>query len=302
MKKLILMLGLTMVFSLVARAAESTDSDLESKEAGLKKFLAKYNWVSGPNTGQLADVASIEVPEGFMMCDGNDTRSILAAFGNVPGTKELGLLAPQSLDWFIVFEFDPIGYVNDDEKDKLDAAGMLKSIREGTEYGNEMRAKQGVPPMKILGWDVKPRFNDETKLLEWAILAESGTDQVLNHNTRVLGRRGVMEVALVIGPEIVKETMPVFYKLLKTFKYAEGQKYAEFKEGDSVAKYGLAALVVGGAAVGAGKLGLFAWFAVMFKKLWKLIVIGVVAIGAGIKKLFSGVVSRVDDQPGDDRS
>ena len=156
--------------------------------------------------------------------------------------------------------------------------------------------------MKILGWDVKPRFNDETKLLEWAILAESGTDQVLNHNTRVLGRRGVMEVALVIGPEIVKETMPVFYKLLKTFKYAEGQKYAEFKEGDSVAKYGLAALVVGGAAVGAGKLGLFAWFAVMFKKLWKLIVIGVVAIGAGIKKLFSGVVSRVDDQPGDDRS
>jgi uncharacterized membrane-anchored protein len=300
MNKSILMLGLTMALCLPCQAAEP-ESDKASNEAALKQFLAKYKWVSGPNTGQLADVGQIEVPEGFMMCDGNDTRSILAAFGNMTGTKELGLLAPKSLDWFIVFEFDPIGYVKDDEKDELDADAMLKSIREGTEYSNEMRAKQGVPPMKIVGWDVKPRFNDETKLLEWAVLAETEGEQVLNHNTRVLGRKGVMEVALVVGPEIVKETLPVFYKLLDTFKYKEGQKYAEFKEGDSVAKYGLAALVVGGAAVGAAKLGLFAWFAVMFKKLWKLIVIGVVALGAGIKKLFSGVVTRVDDEP-DNRS
>jgi uncharacterized membrane-anchored protein len=45
-------------------------------------------------------------------------------------------------------------------------------------------------------------------------------------------------------------------------------------------------LVVGGAAVGAAKLGLFATLAVLLKKAWKLVVIAVVAIATGIKKFF----------------
>ena len=54
-----------------------------------------------------------------------------------------------------------------------------------------------------------------------------------------------------------------------------------------MAKYGLTALVAGGAALGAAKLGLFAKFGLIFKKFLKFIIIGLVAIGASIKKLFS---------------
>lgn len=289
MKQVMLMLGLAFSLSLNAGAANPEPTqETDNGAAKLAEFLSKFKWTKGPATGPLGQIAEVQVPEGFMLCDGNDARSILEAFGNIVGTKELGLLAPENLDWFVLFEFDEIGYVKDDEKDKLDAAGMLSSIKRGTEHGNELRAQQGIPPMKIIGWDIEPRFNDETKLLEWAILAESGGEQILNHNTRILGRKGVMEVALVVEPAIVKETMPIFYQLLEGYQFNDGQKYAQYEEGDAVAKYGLAALVVGGAAVGAAKLGVFAWLAVMFKKLWKLIVFGVVALGAAISRLFGG--------------
>lgn len=44
--------------------------------------------------------------------------------------------------------------------------------------------------------------------------------------------------------------------------------------------------MVGGAAVGAAKLGLFASLAVFLKKGWKLVVVGVVALAAMFKKVF----------------
>src|SRR5438309_2139555 len=95
-----------------------------------------------------------------------------------------------------------------------------------------------------------------------------------------------MEVVLVVDPEKLPETLPVFRTLLAGYSFSAGQTYAEHRPGDKVAKYGLAALVVGGAAVGAAKLGLFAWLAVFFKKAWKLVVVAFAAVAASLKKFF----------------
>jgi uncharacterized membrane-anchored protein len=59
-----------------------------------------------------------------------------------------------------------------------------------------------------------------------------------------------------------------------------------------VAKYGLTALVVGGAAAGAAKLGMFGWLAVFIKKAWKAVVLAVVAVGAFLKRLIFGAGAR----------
>ncbi len=264
-------------------AAEETDDS-----ADLQAFLSQFSWTQGPATGKLGDVAELNLPEGFRLANGDDTRKIMAAFGNLTSDQELGLVAPDSFDWFIVFEFDPVGYVKDDEKDDLKPDEMMDSIKRGTEFANEERAKMGIPGMTILGWQLPPRYNDQTKLLEWSIRAESEGSKILNHNTRILGRHGVMEAALVVDPEDIEATLPVFYSLLEGYGFQSGQKYAEYQDGDKIAKYGLAALIVGGGAAAAAKLGLFAWLAVMFKKLWKLIVVAVVGIGAWFKKLVGG--------------
>ena len=54
-----------------------------------------------------------------------------------------------------------------------------------------------------------------------------------------------------------------------------GERYAEFRAGDRVAEYGLAALVLGGAAAVATKSG-------FLKAFGKLIVVGVMGVGAAV--------------------
>ena len=134
--------------------------------------------------------------------------------------------------------------------------------------------------MTIVGWEMKPRYDETTHNLEWAIRGESEGKPVVNFNTRLLGRKGVMRVTLVEDPSALEATLPLFKQALGGFSYKEGSRYAEFRSGDKVAKYGLSALVVGGAAAVAAKSGLL-------KGLWKLIVAAVAGGAAFLKRIFS---------------
>src|SRR5207253_5010090 len=167
-----------------------------------------------------------------------------------------------------------------------DADKLLQAIKRGTARGNQERVRNGKPPLEIVGWEQPPRYDPVTHNLEWAIRATSEGRPLLNYNTRLLGRKGVMEVVLVVRPERFEATLPTFRTLLANYNFQTGQTYAEFRKGDKVAKIGLAALVVGGAAVGAAKLGLFAWLAVILKKGFKLVILAVAAVAAFFKKLF----------------
>lgn len=245
----------------------------------------KPDFLRGPATANLGNIAEIQVPEGYMFTGAEGTKKLMEMMGNFPSDTEVGFLSPTSMVWFVVFEYDDVGYVKDDDKDKLDADKILESVKRGTEQANKQRKKMGIPPLNIVGWEQPPKYNPESNNLEWAIRAESEGSPVVNYNTRVLGRKGVMRVTVVGDPEEVKTAMPEFKQLMAGYSFGSGQKYAEFRSGDKVAKYGLAALVVGGAAVGAAKLGLFAWLAVFVKKAWKVIIVAVVAVAAMFKKL-----------------
>ena len=184
------------------------------------------------------------------------------------------------MNWFAVFEFSDVGYVKDDEKDSLDADALLSSIKDATAAGNQERMKRGWPTMTIVGWETPPRYNELTHNLEWAIRAQSEGEPVINHNTRLLGRGGVMEVTLVVDPSLLQETMPKFKAMLAGFDYKQGHKYAEFRAGDRTAAYGLTGLIVGGGTAALVKTGAFKW-------IWKALVAAALAIGALAKKIFS---------------
>jgi uncharacterized membrane-anchored protein len=246
----------------------------------------KLNILQGPAKAQLQSTAQIDVPVGYRFLDGKSTRALMRASGEPTSGRELGLLMPTNDHWSVIFEFDDIGYVKDDDKDKLDADKLLEQIKRGTEAGNEERRRAGNAPLEIVGWEVKPRYDAATHNLEWAIRATSEGRQILNYNTRLLGRKGVMEVVLIVEPDKLTYTLPTFRSLLTGYSFQTGQTYAEFRSGDKIAKYGLGALVLGGAAVGAAKLGLLTWVLVLFKKAWKLVVVAFVAVAGYFKKLF----------------
>jgi len=172
-------------------------------------------WQKGPSVGDLGTHAQVKVPEGYVFAGARDTRTIMEANHNPITGKEMGFVAPAGEDWYAVFEFDDVGYVKDDEKDSLDQNALLDSIKQGTEAGNKERLRRGWPTMTIIGWETPPRYNDITHNLEWAIRAQSEGSPVVNHNTRVLGRGGVMEVTLVTDPALLAETLPKFKTMLK---------------------------------------------------------------------------------------
>ena len=88
-----------------------------------------------------------------------------------------------------------------------------------------------------------------------------------------------MSVALVSDQSGIEAATSDFNQLLTGFEYKSGQRYAEFRSGDKLAGYGLAALIGGGAAAAAVKTG-------FLSKAWKAIVALIAAASAGLKKLF----------------
>jgi uncharacterized membrane-anchored protein len=256
----------------------STETDAQQERSPLDDI----DWTIGPASGELARWATVAVPDGWRFAGPKDTRRLMEMMQNPVSMTETGFLAPPEMDWYCVFEFEDSGYVDDEEKDELDADEILESLREGNERGNEERRERGWATLEILGWEVKPHYDEATHNLEWATKGRStDSGDVINHNTRLLGRHGVMSATLVVDPEALATALPVFKDSLKGFEYKSGERYAEYVSGDKVAEYGLAALVAGGAGVVAAKTGLLG-------KLWKVLVGAAVLVAGFFKKLFGG--------------
>ena len=94
-----------------------------------------------------------------------------------------------------------------------------------------------------------------------------------------------MRVTLVGDPTELKEVIPTYASLLSGFSYQSGNTYAEYREGDRIAEYGLAALITGGAVAVAAKTGLLAVLVKFLGKIWYVLVAGAAAI---FRKLFGG--------------
>ena len=243
--------------------------------------LQKLAWQRGPGEGAIAGKAKIRIPEGFSFLDERNTRRFLELMGNPPRDGHY-MIAPTELDWFAVFSFDPVGYVKDDEK--IDADQLLKDLKSTDERGNEERKRLGMTPIYTDGWHVPPHYDSATKRLEWGLRLRDDQGRMnVNYTSRLLGRSGVMSAVLVSSPQTLNEDMKAFNAALGGYEFAAGEKYAEFKSGDKIAEYGLAALVVGGAAAAAAKSGLLKSLG---KFLW-VIIAGAIAGGwALLKKLF----------------
>lgn len=272
----------------------------------------KIDWIDGPATAKLGDVAQIKIPAGYRFTGREGTRKFLEITQNPPNGSELGTIIPvetkesnsgDSNDfWFVIFEFNEVGYVKDDDRDKLDADALLKSIKENTEESNTDRAKRGWPAYHVESWYKPPFYDTATNNLTWAMegysQSESKRERSINYSVRILGRRGTMSVDLVLGPDQVGGVLPKFSALLPGYSFLPGSAYSEFRAGDKVAEYGLATLVAGGATAIAAKTGLLA-------KLWKLIAVGIAALVAFLKRawnyfkrLMSGKASEETPQQG----
>lgn len=238
--------------------------------------IGALDWQRGPTTARVGSVATLEVPEGQVFLDERGTRRFLELNGNPPRDDHY-TLATRDLSWFAVFFFEDSGYVKDDEK--LDADALLAALRKGDKQSNEERKRLGMPALETVGWHVPPHYDSTTNRLEWGMRLRTEGRLVVNYTIRLLGRRGVMHAILVSDPQELDQDIAAFKGTLASYEFTPGERYAEFRAGDRVAEYGLAALVLGGAAAVAAKTG-------FFKAIAKLLIPGFVALGGAVAAFF----------------
>jgi uncharacterized membrane-anchored protein len=203
-------------------------------------------------------VANLLLPRGYIFLDAGNTRAFLKSRGEPMGGHEAGFLTTVAQNWSVLFIYDASGYVRDDEKDKLDPNRLLESIRQAAVAGNQERQRRGTPTVEVLGWELRPQYDPAAHSLDWAVRGVSQGQPVVNYNARLLGRRGVMQAILIVAPDKLRGTLPLFRNVLAGFSFLPGQKYTEYRPGDKAAPAGLSALVVGSPA-GASAATVLAW-------------------------------------------
>jgi uncharacterized membrane-anchored protein len=240
-----------------------------------------------PCKASLGDQATLDVPKGYLFVNKENVNKFLEYSENFPEGDELGIVFPEDFNFFIIYSFQNVGYVKDDEKSDLDADALLKSMTEATEAANEERRKRGWNTLKVIGWHQAPHYDGASNNLEWGTIAqsESGSRSV-NYNSRYLGRRGVMSVNLVTSPEDTAKNVAALRTISTGFDYTPTNRYTAFVKGDKVAEYGLTALILGGATAAAAKGGLLKSLFKFAAAFWKIILLAIAGLGSAIVKLF----------------
>ncbi len=264
-----------------AAAPEATATDGSVDAASAAPEQPALPWQAGPLTAPIGDaLAEIDLPEGYVFLDKDGTAELLRMTGNLVGESDLATFAKSDgSGWFVVFEWDSSGWVDDSDRDELDADALLSSLKEGNEAAAEQRKQLGLAQLELVGWHEAPHYDPNTNNLTWAIKLRSEDGESVNRLVKLLGRRGVMSATLVAAPEELGAAQAEVDRVLEGYRFRPGSTYAEYLPGtDTAAGYGLAGLVAGGVLA---KTGLLA-------KFWKVIAGGAVAAVAAIRRLFGG--------------
>jgi len=285
------MVGVVTCLLLSPFGAMASQEEPEAMTA--EAFVASLN----PRAGLIElpnGVAQLDVPEGFRYIDPDAAQRFLEeGWGNPDGSGTLGMLLPSDSSvfdgegWGVVITYQEDGYVEDSDAAEIDYDELLASMQEGSEEVNRERVKQGYDPVVLVGWAKAPSYDAQAKKLYWAKELQFGADRsdnTLNYNVRILGRKGVLVLNAVAAMSQLPKIEERMQQVLAFSEFKEGYRYSDYDSGvDKVAAYGIAALIGGKVAA---KVGLLAKLGAVLLASKKLVIVALVAIGSVFRRLF----------------
>jgi uncharacterized membrane-anchored protein len=257
---------------------------------------ASTTLVKGPASVDLGSQARLAVPDGMAYIPREPGIRIMRAMGNSVSDDFRGLAVGRD-NWLATIDYRGEGFVKDDDAKNWDVDGLLKSLTEGTEAGNEDRRSRGFPGLIIDGWIERPSYDASAHTLIWSVRAheEGETDptrQSVNYNTYLLGREGYLSLDFITGADTIEAEKPLAHTLLAGLSFVDGKRYQDYVAGtDHLAAYGLAALIGG---LAAKKLGLLALAGVFIAKFAKLGLILLAGGAVAVRRFFGRFFRRGD--------
>ncbi len=265
------------------QAVDSLQVQIDSIEATLKYQHGVIQLKNG--------IGTLKVPDGFKYLDADQSNYVLSdLWGNPKSESSLGMIIPESMGvlgehtWAFNVQYDEIGYVKDDDAGDIDYNELLAEMQNDTREASKERIKEGYEAIELVGWAAKPYYDADRKILHWAKELKFGesTENTLNYNVRILGRKGVLVLNAIASMNELPEVNQNIDKVLNIVTFSDGNKYADFNPSvDEVAAWTVGGLV-------AGKVMAKAGFFVVLLKFWKVIAMAVVGAGSFVWRLMTG--------------
>jgi uncharacterized membrane-anchored protein len=277
--------------------AQPASADQQARDREVQSILKSLHPVSGDVVIPAASATLHLGKDYYYLAPDEAKRVIVDGWANPPETAEgvLGLVFPAGktfLDdvWGAVITYEPTGYVTDEDAAKQDYDSVLTEVREGMEAANPTRIEKGYPAHHLVGWAQPPSYDQASHSLVWAqnLAFEGQSENTLSYDVRLLGRNGYLSLNMLTGMSKLAETRAAAAKFARSAEFQPGSRYADFRDGDKKAEYGLAGLVAAGAGVAvAKKLGLLGIILAFGKKFLVIILALLGGVGAWFRRLFN---------------
>ena len=108
-------IALPVTAQVTAEEEPSQDAAEVAQDRRFNELIESVTWNTS-GAGELGELATLEIPSGYRFTGSAGTLKLMEAFGNLTSGAELGYLAPATMDWFAVFEFDDCGYAKTTRK------------------------------------------------------------------------------------------------------------------------------------------------------------------------------------------
>ncbi len=290
------------VLASLAFAYAADDSQLTKEQIAefqrLNQLASKLQYKTGEIPLPEAK-AKITLKDGFQFLDRTSSRTLLADIWHNPpeaASQVIGMIVPTgfhplgAVSWAVTIESSNDGYVKDDEFDSMDFNTVLKDMKEMSQAASKERVAAGYGKMELAGWATAPHYDKAQHKLYWAKKYDvDAPEQALNYDIRVLGRAGHLELSLISDMTQFQEIESRVPTILSMVDFTDGNRYADYRKGDKVAEYGIAALITGGVLA---KTGLLKGLLLFLVKGWKLVLVAIVGVGYVIKRIVSGRAER----------
>jgi uncharacterized membrane-anchored protein len=251
--------------------------------------IRAMHWSNGPQRLS-ASQSNIVPPSQVFMIRGDEAQKYDKLVNGEADEDTEGIAQDAKTGDVVYFEYKDAGYVTVDDWTKVDPSGMLQSIKDGTDAGNEDRKSNGLAALHVLDWVQKPTYDSSSKTVRWAISAKADDSPVpiVNSIALILGRHGYEKLTWVTQQSSYVSRGGMLDHMVVAQHFNQGARYQDYVSGDKLAGYGIAALVGTVAGATLVKTGAFVAILLALKKLWFLVIAGLVGAWRWVSQRMKG--------------
>ncbi|MEX1109425.1 MAG: DUF2167 domain-containing protein [Dongiaceae bacterium] len=284
MKRLVLALIVVFLTSPNAIAQEGPDLEQMTEQQRMDELNA-MQWLYEPGTYELPlSHSTIELQKGQQVILGDTAARYDYLTGGLRSPETEAIVWNEADESMTYFAFHAIGYVTEEDWERVDAAEFLKQMQDAQLQENTEREKVGIEPFYLSGWRQEPIFVPGEHTAYWATELTNIMDRWVNAAALRLSRDGYHQIIWAGAGTEMTAAQSTLASVLSTHSYDEGHRYENVTVGDDKAGMSVGELAAAtmGVDFNAGVLAAVLGVGFLFLKKGGVIL---VAVAAGIAAL-----------------